>query len=405
MRLAFVTSLCPTERPDTGFEIANMAVIDGLRAAGHHVTVFGFARPDDRLRPDPDLVLIDRIVIENAAAGPALKARWLAAALAFGLPVASAKLRLADGGRMSRAMAERSPFDGVIVNSAQVAGAFPDLAGIAPAILVEHNIEHLSAAQNASHAEGWLARLLYRREARFLEAIERRQWAEARFVWCLAEEDRRMLGPVMAEKSAVLPLLPAVPPHRSGTARDGDRFDHDIGLIGTWTWEPNLIGLRWFLEDVVPLLPAGLDVAVAGRLPAGLAAPANVKLLGRVPDASAFLAGCRVVALASRAGTGIQLKTIEALALGLPAVATGLSMRGFAACPANVMMADDAAGFACALAGQVEAVAAGRVDRVDGSDFVLRQRAAHASAIARGLAALRPGRAVRPLAELELGPN
>ncbi len=52
-RLAFLTSLAPTLRADTGFEIANRCIIDSLRAQGHSVRVFAFARPDDELRPDP----------------------------------------------------------------------------------------------------------------------------------------------------------------------------------------------------------------------------------------------------------------------------------------------------------------------------------------------------------------
>ncbi len=42
-------------------------------------------------------------------------------------------------------------------------------------------------------------------------------------------------------------------------------------------------------------------------------APPNVALVGRVPAADAFLRSCRIVALSSRAGTGVQLKTVEAM--------------------------------------------------------------------------------------------
>ena len=45
MRLAFLTSLIPVDRPDTGFEIANAAILSALRAAGHAVTAIGFLRP------------------------------------------------------------------------------------------------------------------------------------------------------------------------------------------------------------------------------------------------------------------------------------------------------------------------------------------------------------------------
>ena len=163
---------------------------------------------------------------------------------------------------------------------------------------------------------------------------------------------------------------------------------HDVGLIGTWTWEPNLLGLTWFLSEVVPHLPSHLRIAVAGRTPDWLQAPAEVSLLGKVPDAASFLTGCAVVALTSRAGTGVQLKTIEALQLGLPAVATSLSMRGLNDWPPNLEIADDAVAFARLLAAHVAAVQAGDVRRVDGAVFMAAQRKALGLAITAGLSAL-----------------
>ncbi len=385
MKLAFVTSLVPVLKPDTGFEIANVAIIDVLRSLGHQVTVFGFARPDDDVRPDGDLVLLGRMVIENHVASRLLKAKWLAAALASGLPVACAKLWLKGRGRVVEAVAVHGPFDAVVLNSVTMAGAFPALSKLAPTLLVEHNIEHVSAAQNAARSAHPTLRRLYAREARKLRTIEDRLVRSSRFVWCLAEEDRQMLGTDALVTSAVLPLVSTsatVPGSGDGPVV------YDVGLIGTWTWEPNLLGLTWFLSEVVPHLPPHLRIAVAGRTPEGLVVPAQVTLLGKVADAAGFLTGCAVVALTSRAGTGVQLKTIEALQLGLPAVATSLSMRGLGQWPPNLGIADDAATFARLLASHVDAVQAGDITRVDGSVFMTAQRQALALAITAGLAAI-----------------
>lgn len=390
MKLAFVTSLAPKLKADTGFEIANAAIIEALRAAGHHVTVLAFARPDDALKDDPDLVLMGRVTIENHVAGPLRKLTWLAAALLKDMPFASAKLWLPGRHKVMSAIRRHGPFDRIILNSVMMPGAFPELTRLGPTVLVAHNIEHVSAAQSAAHASSGLMRWLYRRDAEKLKALETQLAAESGFVWCLADEDRqtlaRMAGQDLLNRSAVLPLVSTSRDFAVGANPAGlSAPDHDIGLIGTWTWEPNLIGLRWFLNEVVPRLPAGLRIAVAGRTPSDLNAPAQVEMLGRVPDAAAFLSKCAVIALASRAGTGVQLKTIEALQLGLPAVATALSLRGLGQPPANVRLADEPAAFAAALATHVEAVHRGEVKRLDGSDFMARQAAALATAIAGGL--------------------
>ncbi|MCO5090457.1 glycosyltransferase [Bosea sp. (in: a-proteobacteria)] len=385
LRLAFLTSLIPVGRPQTGFEIANAAILSALREAGHDVVAIGFLRPGEVPDEPEQAVVVAKADIENAVVPAARKLRWLIAAFRFGLPVACAKLRLAGAGSLLEAVAARGPFDALVLNSVLLPGAFPDLMRIAPCILVEHNIEHVSAGQNAAHAANPLLRRLYRREARLLEALERRLWDEARFVWTLSEEDRQVLGAGRQAKSCVLPLVSGRPETAPEDADGRPAFD--VGLIGTWTWGPNLIGLEWFLREVCPLLPADIRIAVAGRVPPELAAPPGVTLVGRVPSAGEFLRSCRLVALSSRAGTGVQLKTIEAIELGLPAVATAWSCRGFTALPANFILADTAADFARAVTEAVAAIRAGDRRRLDGAAFMAGQRAALAEGLARGLAA------------------
>ncbi|WP_199086485.1 glycosyltransferase [Bosea sp. ASV33] len=386
MRLAFLTSLIPVARPDTGFEIANAAILSALRAAGHDVTAIGFLRPGE-VPADPDrAIVVAEADIENAVVPAAQKLRWLAAAARLRLPVACAKLRLAGAGRLVEAVRAHGPFDALVLNSVLLPGAFPELLRIAPSILVEHNIEHVSAEQNADHAGNPLFRRLYRREARLLERLERRLWDDARFIWTLAEEDRQALGPAYQRKSCALPLVSGDPAAAS-PAGLGEDPAFDVGLIGTWTWGPNLIGLEWFLREICPLLPDDIRIAVAGRVPPDLQAPMNVTLVGRVPSAESFLRSCRLVALSSRAGTGVQLKTIEAMQFGLPAVATTLSCRGFTEMPANFTLADTAADFARAVTERVAAIRAGDRQRIDGAAFMAGQRSALADGLVRGLAA------------------
>jgi glycosyltransferase involved in cell wall biosynthesis len=386
LRLAFLTSLIPVARPDTGFEIANAAILSALRAAGHDVTAIGFLRPGE-VPADPDrAIVVAEADIENAVVPAAQKLRWLAAAARLRLPVACAKLRLAGAGRLVEAVRSHGPFDALVLNSVLLPGAFPELLRIAPSILVEHNIEHVSAAQNADHAGNPLLRRLYRREARLLERLERKLWDDARFIWTLAEEDRQALGPAYQRKSCALPLVSG-DPAAAPPADLGEDPAFDVGLIGTWTWGPNLIGLEWFLREICPLLPDDIRIAVAGRVPPDLQAPMNVTLVGRVPSAEAFLRSCRLVALSSRAGTGVQLKTIEAMQFGLPAVATTLSCRGFTELPANFTLADTAADFARAVTERVAAIRTGDRQIIDGAAFLAGQRSALADGLARGLAA------------------
>ena len=260
-------------------------------------------------------------------------------------------------------------------------GVFDDL----PAVLVAHNVEYRSAEENAAAAQGF-QRVVYTREARALKDMEAKLCAKARFVFTLAEEDRVALGVASDDRSAVLPLVTRPKP----PALAGRTIACDAALIGTWTWQPNRIGLDWFLGSVVPHLPPAFSIRIAGHMPADVTSThPGVAFVGRVPDAEQFVRTAAVVPLISQAGTGVQLKTIETFELGLPSVATRRSLRGIDFLPPNCVVEDDPKAFAAAL------VAAARERRpaIDGAVFHRRQLKALDAAILRGLKVFREARA------------
>jgi hypothetical protein len=267
----------------------------------------------------------------------------------------------------------------------QFAGAFEKLFADRPSIFVAHNVEHLSARENAAAAGSLFQRLLFRREAKLLETMEERLCRRARFIFTLAEEDRAALGVASDDRSAVLPLVTGAQPPTEVALR---RIDCEAALIGTWTWQPNRIGLDWFLGKVVPHLRPGFRIRIAGSMPSGVTSKhPGVEFVGRVPDAQAFVRSAAVIPLISTAGSGVQLKTIETFELGLPSVATSRSLRGIDHRPANCVVTDDPADFARALE-----AAATLIHDVDGSAFRRSQVRALDAAIRLGLEKLGPVR-------------
>jgi hypothetical protein len=381
MHLVFATSIVPHGVPATGYEIANAAVIDALRRAGVRVTVLGFTWPGKAPADPENTVVLGSVDVRTDSASARQKLAWLSRAVVDGVTFSSVKLRAIEPAVVCAALARIEPFNGYVLNSVQFAGAFEGLWDDKPSIFVAHNVEHLSAKENAAAARDLLQKYLFRREARLLERVERRLCNRASFVFTLAEADRAALGVESPGKSASLPLVTPASAYRLPAER---RPRYDAALIGTWTWQPNRVGLDWFLDEVVPHLPESFHVAVAGSLPAGVRSlHPGVTFVGRVPDAIEFVLSGRVVPLISRAGSGVQLKTIEAFELGLPAVATSRSLRGIDSLPANCIVADDPAEFAQALR-----EAAAHAKDIDPQRFRHEQRAALDRQILLGLAAL-----------------
>lgn len=378
MHLLFATSIVPDGALASGYEIANAAIIAALRRAGARVTVIGFIWPG-KVAADPEnTVVLGAIDVRTESASALQKLAWVGKALLSGLTFASVKLRAVSDRDVQAALEQAGPFDGYVLNSVQFAGAFEKLFEDKRSIFVAHNVEHLSARENAAAAGGLFQRLLFRREARLLKIVEERLCRRARFVFTLAEEDRTALGVASDDRSVALPLVTgAKAPGRNGPRR----IDCDAALIGTWTWQPNRIGLDWFLGKVVPYLRRDFRIRIAGHMPSGVTSThPGVAFVGRVPDARAFVCGAAVIPLISTAGSGVQLKTIETFELGLPSVATSHSLRGIDHRPDNCVVTDDPAGFARAL----EAAAADIRD-VDGSAFHRQQAKALDTAIRLGL--------------------
>jgi hypothetical protein len=380
MHLLFATSIVPDGALSSGYEIANAAIVDALRRVGARVTVLGYAWPAKPASDPANTIVLGEIDVRTEGAPPLRKAGWLMRAVASGMTFASAKLTVASPAAVRAAIDRAGPFDAYVLNGAQMAGAYQTIFADKPRLFVAHNVEHHSAEQNAQAAQSAFQKFLFRREARLLRELEARLCREASFVYTLAAEDRAALGVGSDDRSLALPLVTT----SSEAAPPSPRMiECDAALIGTWSWQPNRIGLDWFLEKVMPHLASDFRIRIAGHAPPDLKSQhPGVEFVGRVPDAEAFVRSAAVIPLTSRAGTGVQLKTIQTFELGLPSVATSLSLRGIDHRPRNCVQADDPIVFAQALM----RTARDRMPDADGRSFYRHQRAELDRRIGHGLA-------------------
>lgn len=102
-------------------------------------------------------------------------------------------------------------------------------------------------------------------------------------------------------------------------------------FVGSGT-APNVVGLRWFFNEVWPRVRKAQKDAtllVAGSVgPALGAAPEGVRLLGLVPDLAPLYREAAVVISPLTVGSGLKIKLIEAMAAGKAIVATSVTLQG-----------------------------------------------------------------------------
>jgi glycosyltransferase involved in cell wall biosynthesis len=105
------------------------------------------------------------------------------------------------------------------------------------------------------------------------------------------------------------------------------------GLVGTAAWPPTRNAIERLLEDLWPEVRRRLPEArlvIAGRGTEALSGRAGegVDVLGEVPSGVEFLRGLSVLLYPLDRGSGVKVKTLESIAVGLPVVTTPLGAEG-----------------------------------------------------------------------------
>lgn len=183
---------------------------------------------------------------------------------------------------------------------------------------------------------------------RGLGAFERRLLTQARESWMVSHADMRAaqelcpgaqlrLVPNAVDVAAIEPLRELAPEPRAI-------------LVADFSYEPNRNALRFLLEQVMPLvwqrMPAA-RLAVAGRGGEDVqrdndnSGDPRVERLGFVEDLAGAYRSARCAVVPLLQGGGSPLKLIEALAYGLPVVATSRAVAGLHVTPGQHLLLAD----------------------------------------------------------------
>ena len=129
-----------------------------------------------------------------------------------------------------------------------------------------------------------------------------------------------------------------------------------ILTLGTLHYPPNADGIRWFIEQVYPLIRekhSNTNLTIIGKNPPADFIrfaehnPDHVTVTGYVPDLEPYFKNAAVLVIPVRAGGGMRVRILEGMAYGQAIVTTTVGLEGIEAeSGKNVLVADTPNDFA-----------------------------------------------------------
>ena len=336
--------LHPTER---GGQIRSMGILKPLHRR-HEVHYAALADPSSSEGMDMAHTFSTRAY---AIPHPVVSRRSPAFALQVARHLLFSELPLAVDRYASTALRQavselvaREHFDAVVCDFAASGVNMPALRG---AVLFQHNVETTIFERHAEHAATPVHRWFYELQVRRMRAYEEKVCRESAHVIAVSPLDaqrmRDMFG--ITHVSDVATGVDVEYYRNPG----GYEPDTDFVFVASMDWLPNVDGILWFAEEILPLLrqqKPDCSVAIVGRRPdPRLLALADsdplITVTGTVPDVRPYLWRSRVSILPLRIGGGTRMKVYEAMAAELPMVSTQVGMEGLACVPGRDILVGD----------------------------------------------------------------
>ncbi|MCO6494568.1 MAG: glycosyltransferase family 4 protein [Bacteroidetes bacterium] len=222
-----------------------------------------------------------------------------------------------------------------------------------PIYIRVHNVEHQIWERLAENESNWVKKMYLRQMSKRLRREEMHYYSHA----------DGLLHISMTDLNFFKNQFPQIPnfylPFIVESAKESESLDKipfSVGYIGSIEWLPNVQGVRWFKENVWDNVRVAIPQSVFRIAGKGIEKQFNsnnhkgIEVVGEVAFSGNFIQQNHVMIVPLFSGSGIRIKTIEAMSKGVPVVSTTIGAQGLDVLSnENIMIADSAKDFAKAL--------------------------------------------------------
>jgi len=208
-----------------------------------------------------------------------------------------------------------------------------------------HNIEHKIWEELARNQK--IKKLAFLWFAKQIKIMENTMPKNIDYIFTLSNKDANYFHKIFPQKTHNIPVTFKIEYQKV------PKIKNSIFHLGAMDWAPNIEGVNWFLTKVKPLLnmKSGVKIYIAGKnMPSKYFKYKNILIESSVKNAKTYIQDKEILFVPLFSGSGIRVKILEAMSLGIPVVSTTKGAEGIPYTNnQDILISDNAIGFATAI--------------------------------------------------------
>ncbi|NBC81842.1 MAG: glycosyltransferase [Bacteroidetes bacterium] len=212
-------------------------------------------------------------------------------------------------------------------------------------VLRAHNVEHAIWNGMGRREKNWFKRYYFNLLSKRLEQVELQVINNVDSILAISSDDA-----IYFESKTKIPVFVSPTSFEKLHLTNSEQTEKSIFFMGSLDWIPNQDALWWFVQHVWKRLykeNPKLNFFIAGRncpklIRKKLKKEPGIRFKGEVDSAPEFMQSHGIFVLPLFAGSGLRIRIVEAMSLGVPIVASSLAVKGIN-CKSheNIIIAND----------------------------------------------------------------
>ena len=366
MKILFLTQIVPFP-PDAGPKVKTWHVLRSLVGQGHSVTLVSFVRTEEMQHISALRELCHAVHAVPIHRSRLADMKYMIRSYLTQRPFLVERDDLRPMQELVDKLVREENFD--CIHADQLTMVQFALRGAASAsgkkpkvIMDAHNAVWTIVERMAENAR-WFLKPVLNTEAKRVKRYEGELLKTVDHVLAVTEIDRVGLEEAMQSlngsrngHAAPITVVPIAVDTQQLQPIQRKRGSKNIVTLGTLHYPPNADGIRWFLNQVFPLIRQHVPEAtltIIGKNPprdfleTAAQNPEAIQITGYVPDLAPYLQESALMVVPVRAGGGMRVRILEAFSYAMPVVTTTIGLEGIQGVPEkDVLVADTTTDFA-----------------------------------------------------------